>query len=128
MRHLAAYLLLALGGNTNVTSADIQRVLTAAGASADEAKIELLLQELAGKDINTLIAEGRTKMGSMVCAAAPAAAPVEEAKAEEEEPKGKGKGGKGKEKEKEAPKVEEEKEEKPAEEEGVDLGGFGLFD
>ncbi|KAH3756145.1 large subunit ribosomal protein LP2 [Pelomyxa schiedti] len=127
MRHLAAYLLLALGGNTNITSADIQRVLTAAGASADEAKIELLLQELAGKDINTLITEGRAKMGTMVCAASSAPAHIEEAAPVEAEAPAKGKGkGKGKDKEPEPEKPVED--EKPAEEEGVDLGGFGLFD
>eukprot|EP01106_Pelomyxa_sp_JSP_P014136 TRINITY_DN4411_c0_g1_i2.p1 TRINITY_DN4411_c0_g1~~TRINITY_DN4411_c0_g1_i2.p1 ORF type:complete len:126 (-),score=50.07 TRINITY_DN4411_c0_g1_i2:109-486(-) len=125
MRHLAAYLLLALGGTAAPTADDIKRVLASVGAKPDDAKIDLLIAELHGKDVNTLIAEGKAKMSSLVVAA-PAAAPAASAPAAEGKEETK-KGGKKEEPKKE--KEEEKKEEtKKEEEETVDMADFGLFD
>jgi len=52
MKHLAAYLLLKSGGNDAPTAADIKSVLSSVGIDADEERVEKLLSELDGKDIN----------------------------------------------------------------------------
>jgi len=52
MKHLAAYLLLQLGGNSSPTADDIKSVLEAGGIEADEERLEKLLEELADKDVN----------------------------------------------------------------------------
>ena len=52
MKHLAAYMLLTLGGNTSPSADDIKEVLSAAGIDADEERLTSLLGELEGKDIN----------------------------------------------------------------------------
>lgn len=52
MKHLAAYLLLGLGGNTSPSADDIKEVLESVGIEADEERLEKLLSELEGKDIN----------------------------------------------------------------------------
>lgn len=52
MKHLAAYLLLGLGGNTSPSAADIKAVLESVGIEADNERLEKLLSELEGKDIN----------------------------------------------------------------------------
>ena len=52
MKHLAAYLLLGLGGNESPSAADIKGVLSAVGIEADDERLEKLLSELEGKDIN----------------------------------------------------------------------------
>ncbi|KAI5999596.1 ribosomal protein 60S [Pisolithus albus] len=114
MRHLAAYLLLQIGGNASPTADDVRKVLGAVGIEADDERLEKLISELDGKDVNALIAEGSAKLASVPsggAVAAPAAggggggaAPAEAAAAEEKE---------------------EKKEEK---EESDDDMGFGLFD
>ncbi|KAI0664192.1 60s acidic ribosomal protein-domain-containing protein [Cubamyces menziesii] len=111
MRHLAAYLLLQIGGNASPSAADIKKVLGAVGIEADDERLEKLISELEGKDINQLIAEGSAKLASVPsggavassgsAGGAPAAAAAEEKK------------------------EEEKKEEK---EESDDDMGFGLFD
>jgi large subunit ribosomal protein LP2 len=52
MKHLAAYLLLGLGGNTSPSAKDITAVLESVGIEADNERLEKLLSELEGKDIN----------------------------------------------------------------------------
>ncbi len=52
MKHLAAYLLLGMGGNTSPSAADIKGVLEAVGIEAEEERLTKLLSELEGKDIN----------------------------------------------------------------------------
>ncbi|KAK3208821.1 hypothetical protein GRF29_77g2126471 [Pseudopithomyces chartarum] len=111
MKHLAAYLLLGLGGNTSPSAADVKAVLESVGIEADNERLEKLLSELEGKDINELIASGSEKLASVPSGgaggatasggAAAGGAPAEEAAA--------------------AP-AEEEKEESD------DDMGFGLFD
>ncbi|KAL4871938.1 60s acidic ribosomal protein-domain-containing protein [Aspergillus spectabilis] len=109
MKHLAAYLLLALAGNKSPSASDIKEVLSSVGIDAEEDRLEKLLAELQGKDINELIAEGSTKLASVPSAGAGGAAPAAAA------------GGAAA---AEAP-AEEKEEEK---EESDDDMGFGLFD
>jgi large subunit ribosomal protein LP2 len=52
MKHLAAYLLLGLGGNTSPSASDIKQVLESVGVEADDERLEKLISELKGKDIN----------------------------------------------------------------------------
>lgn len=52
MKHLAAYLLLTLGGNSEPSAEDIKEVLASVGIDADEGRLDQLLNELRGRDIN----------------------------------------------------------------------------
>lgn len=54
MKHLAAYLLLGLAGNTSPSASDITGVLSSVGIDADDERLEKLLSELKGKDISTV--------------------------------------------------------------------------
>ena len=77
MRHLAVYLMLAVGGNTQPTAEDISNVLAQAGMESDPARVAALLAELVGKDVNQSIALGKAKLmvgGAMAASSAPAAA------------------------------------------------------
>ncbi|KAF2035753.1 ribosomal protein 60S [Setomelanomma holmii] len=100
MKHLAAYLLLGLGGNTSPSASDIKEVLESVGIEADDERLEKLISELKGKDINELISEGSAKLASVpsggsgggaaasggaATGGAAEAAPAEEAKEEEKE-------------------------------------------
>ncbi|KIK60342.1 hypothetical protein GYMLUDRAFT_59488 [Collybiopsis luxurians FD-317 M1] len=112
MRYIAAYLLLQIGGNSSPSKKDIKKVLSAVGIESDDERLDKLLSELEDKDINTLIAEGSSKLSSVPsgggAAAAGGAAPAAAGGAAE------------------APKEEEKKEEEK--EESDDDMGFGLFD
>ena len=98
MRNVAAYLLLVLGGNANPSAADIKKVITAGGATADDAAIEKLLASLKGKSLEEVLKAGKEKLAAVPSAgaAAPAAsapaaakgaAPAASAPAKKEEPK-----------------------------------------
>lgn len=52
MKHLAAYLLLGVGGNTSPSAKDIKGVLDSVGIEADDDRLEKLLGELEGKDMS----------------------------------------------------------------------------
>ena len=54
MKHLAAYLLLSLGGNTSPSKKDIKNVLGSVGIDADEERLTKLISELEGKDLSTV--------------------------------------------------------------------------
>ncbi|KAF0441281.1 60S acidic ribosomal protein P2 [Gigaspora margarita] len=102
MKHLAAYLLLNLAGK-DPKAKDIKALLNSVGIEGDDERIESLLSELNGKDINELIAEGSAKLASVPSGGgggggasagaagggagggAAEAAPAEEAKKEEKE-------------------------------------------
>ncbi|KAL4965631.1 ribosomal protein P2 [Aspergillus stella-maris] len=109
MKYLAAYLLLALAGNESPAASDIKEVLSAVGIDAEEERLEKLISELQGKDINELIAEGTTKLASVPSGGGAAAAPAAAA------------GGAAAE---EAPAAAKEEEKEESDE---DMG-FGLFD
>ena len=52
MKHLAAYLLLGLAGNTSPSESDIKTVLESVGIDADDDRLSKLIEELKGKDMN----------------------------------------------------------------------------
>ncbi|KAI8633464.1 ribosomal protein 60S [Xylariaceae sp. FL1651] len=111
MKHLAAYLLLGLGGNTSPSASDVKSVLDSVGIEADDDRLEKLISELKGKDINELIAEGSSKLASVPSGGAGGAAAS-----------GGGAAAGGAAEEEKAEEKEEEKEESDE-----DMG-FGLFD
>ena len=51
MKHLAAYLLLGLGGNTSPSANDVKEVLSSVGIDADDDRLDKLISELKGKDL-----------------------------------------------------------------------------
>ncbi|EPS28833.1 60S acidic ribosomal protein P2 [Penicillium oxalicum] len=109
MKHLAAYLLLALAGNESPSASDIKEVLSSVGIDADSERLEKVVSELQGKNLQDLISEGSSKLASVPSggAAAPAAGAAAAGGAAEAAP--------------EAAKEEEK-------EESDDDMGFGLFD
>ncbi|KAH7408193.1 60s acidic ribosomal protein-domain-containing protein [Phaeosphaeria sp. MPI-PUGE-AT-0046c] len=112
MKHLAAYLLLGLGGNTSPSAKDVKEVLQSVGIDADSDRLDKLIAELEGKDINELISEGSAKLASVPSGGAGGAAPAAGGAAA---------GGAA-----DAAPAEEAKEEEK--EESDDDMGFGLFD
>lgn len=54
MDNIAAYLLLQIGGNASPTSADIKKVFASVGIEADDERLNKLISELKGKDINAV--------------------------------------------------------------------------
>ncbi|XP_045932301.1 60S acidic ribosomal protein P2 [Micropterus dolomieu] len=115
MRYVAAYLLAVLGGNTSPSAKDIKAILGSVGIEADDERLNKVIGELNGKDINEVMNSGLSKLASVPAGgavAAPAAAAG-------------GAAGAGA-----APAaVEEKKEEKKEESEESDEDmGFGLFD
>merc|ERR1712077_190251 len=108
MRYVAAYLLAVLGGNASPKASDIEAIISSVGIDADKEKLEKVISELSGKNIEELIAEGSKRLASVPSgggAAAPAAAAAGGGGAAAEAPK-------------------EEKKEEPAEESDDDMG-FG---
>ncbi|MCD9639721.1 60s acidic ribosomal protein P2 [Datura stramonium] len=65
MKVIATYLLAVLGGNASPTAEDLKAILSSVSAEADEAKIELLLSQVKGKDLNELIAAGREMLATV---------------------------------------------------------------
>nr|AAB48041.1 ribosomal P2 phosphoprotein [Alternaria alternata] len=113
MKHLAAYLLLGLGGNTSPSAADVKAVLESVGIEADSDRLDKLISELEGKDINELIASGPEKLASVPSGGAGGAAASGGAAAA---------GGSA-----EAEAAPEAAKEEEKEESDEDMG-FGLFD
>ncbi|XP_071946270.1 uncharacterized protein [Antedon mediterranea] len=114
MRYVAAYLLATLGGNNNPNAKDIKKILASVGIDAEEDKLDRVIEELQGKDINEVIAEGQSKLASVPSGGGAASGGGGGAAA----------GGGGGE-----AAAEEKKEEKKEEsEESDDDMGFGLFD
>ncbi|XP_012691368.1 60S acidic ribosomal protein P2 [Clupea harengus] len=118
MRYVAAYLLAVLGGNASPSSKDIKHILGSVGIEADDERLDKVIGELNGKDINEVMNAGLSKLtsvpagGAVVATAAAAAS-----------------GGGGASAAGETPAAEEKKEEKKEESEESDEDmGFGLFD
>jgi len=120
MRILAAYLMAVLGGKESPSKADITKILGSVGIEVDETRVDKLLDELKGKDLDQVMAEGLKKMSSVPAvgggggggggaapAAAGGAAPAAGGKKAEEKPAA--------------------KEKEKSEESEADLG-FSLFD
>ncbi|XP_032747330.1 large ribosomal subunit protein P2 isoform X1 [Rattus norvegicus] len=114
MRYVASYLLAALGGNSNPSAKDIKKILDSVGIEADDERLNKVISELNGKNIEDVIAQGVGKLASVPAggAVAVSAAPGSAAPAAGS-----------------APAAEEKKDEKKEEsEESDDDMGFGLFD
>ena len=111
MKYLAAYLLLVQGGNTSPSASDITALLESVGVEAEESRLQALLKDVEGKDLQELIAEGNTKLASVPSGGAAAGGASAST--------GAAAGG--------AAEAEEEKEEEAKEESDDDMG-FGLFD
>jgi large subunit ribosomal protein LP2 len=109
MCYVAAALLSALGGGA-INEAALKNILDSVGIEYDAEKGKKVVAELAGKDLESLIAEGSKKLATMPSGGGGAAALAAAAVAA-------------------APAVakKEEKKEKPEEESDDDMG-FGLFD
>ena len=52
MRYVAAYLLASLGGNESPSAKDIKKILESVGINVDDEKLNKVVSELDGKDIN----------------------------------------------------------------------------
>lgn len=52
MRHLAAYMLLQIGGKAEPTAEDIKKLLATVGIEADDERLSTLISELQGKSIS----------------------------------------------------------------------------
>merc|ERR1740124_1320800 len=65
MKHVAAYLLAQLGGNSSPDAKAVSAILDSVGAECDEAKCTKLLSALSGKDLVEVLAAGRAKMAAM---------------------------------------------------------------
>ncbi|KAF7650292.1 hypothetical protein LDENG_00128040 [Lucifuga dentata] len=117
MRYVAAYLLAVLGGNTSPSAKDIKAILGSVGIEADDERLNKVISELNGKDINEVMNSGLSKLASVPAGGAVAAPAVG------------GGGGGGAAGAGAAPAAEEKKEEKKEESEESDEDmGFGLFD
>ncbi|XP_071398408.1 60S acidic ribosomal protein P2 [Centroberyx affinis] len=119
MRYVAAYLLAVLGGNTSPSSKDIKAILGSVGIEAEDERLNKVISELNGKDINEVMNSGLSKLASVPAGGAVAAPAAAAAGG------GGGAAGAGA-----APAAaEEKKEEKKEESEESDEDmGFGLFD
>lgn len=58
MRYVASYLLAALGGNSNPSAKDIKKILDSVGIEADDERLNKVISELNGKNIEDVIAQG----------------------------------------------------------------------
>lgn len=95
MKHVAAYLLLVLGGNESPSAADVTTALAAVGVEADSASLDKFLAEMEGKDLDETLEAGKELLakfgggggggGGSAAAGGDAAEEVEEEEEIEEE-------------------------------------------
>merc|ERR1712142_662866 len=93
MRYIAAYLLATMGGNPSPSADDVKQILGSVGVDVDEEQLNIVIQQLAGKDVNEVMASGAELLASVPSGGAAAAAggaaaadaPAEEAKEEVKE-------------------------------------------
>lgn len=52
MRYVAAYLLATLGGNKSPSASDIKDILESVGIDVDSERLDVVIKELSGKDID----------------------------------------------------------------------------
>uniref|UniRef100_A0A8C2JLI0 Large ribosomal subunit protein P2 n=2 Tax=Cyprinus carpio TaxID=7962 RepID=A0A8C2JLI0_CYPCA len=62
MRYVAAYLLAVLGGNSNPSAKDIKNILGSVGIEADDERLNKVISELNGKDINEVMNAGKAAL------------------------------------------------------------------
>merc|ERR1712008_403667 len=76
MRYVAAYLLAQLGGNAGPDADAIKAILSSVGVDADEEKLSKVISELAGKNIDDVLAEGKAKLASVPSVVEPVQPPL----------------------------------------------------
>ncbi|XP_022096248.1 LOW QUALITY PROTEIN: 60S acidic ribosomal protein P2-like [Acanthaster planci] len=113
MRYVAAYLLAVLGGNESPSANDIKKILETVAVGVEDEPLNRVIEQLSGKNIDDVIAQGQTMLASVPTGGVAAAAGAGGG--------GEGAGAASEQKEEEAKKEEEE-------EESDDDMGFGLFD
>merc|ERR1712109_333541 len=109
MRYIAAAILASLGGKS-IDADNIKSILGSVGIEAEPHKIDLVVKELAGKNIEELIAEGQFRLASMPTGGGGGAMPAVGGASAPTEDDG----------------AKEEKKEEPEEESDDDMG-FGLL-
>jgi len=62
MKHMAAYLLLVVGGNSSPSAADVKGLLATVGVEANEERLATLVKELESKSLAELIENGKKKL------------------------------------------------------------------
>lgn len=93
MKHVAAYLLLVLGGNESPAAADVTAALATVGVESDADSLSKFLAEMEGKDLNETLAAGKEMLakfgggggGGAAASGGAGAAAAEEVVEEEEE-------------------------------------------
>ncbi|KAF1673712.1 RLA2 protein, partial [Cochlearius cochlearius] len=65
MRYVAAYLLAVLGGNESPTSKDLKKILDSVGIETDDERMNKVISELNGKNIEDVIAQGKYRLLSV---------------------------------------------------------------
>lgn len=76
MRHLAAYLLLVLGGNATPSAEEVKTLLSKVGVEVDDERLASLIADLEGKNVEELVALGSAKLLKGGAGGAAAAAPA----------------------------------------------------
>ncbi|KAG7250978.1 hypothetical protein CRUP_018826 [Coryphaenoides rupestris] len=61
MRYVAAYLLAALGGKASPSAKDIKAILSSVGIEADDERLNKVISEMNGKDINEVMNSAEEK-------------------------------------------------------------------
>ena len=107
MKYIAAYCLLALGGNENPSEDDLRKFLKSCEVETNDDQLKACVSALKGKQLHELCQEGLSQIGSMAVGGSGAGAGGQDQGAQEEN------------KEEEKPETEEESED-------MDMGG--LFD
>lgn len=75
MRYAAAYYLASLSGSTP-SAKDIERILASVGIDCDAERAQMIVSAMAGKNIDEVIEEGKSKMGGLMSGGGGAAAPA----------------------------------------------------
>ncbi|XP_065832227.1 large ribosomal subunit protein P2-like [Oscarella lobularis] len=65
MRYVAAYRLASLANKGEPTADDIKKILGSVGIDANEERLAKVVDELKGKNIEDVIAEGQSKLASV---------------------------------------------------------------
>jgi|EP01083_Nonionella_stella_P094389 large subunit ribosomal protein LP2 len=95
MKHVAAYLLLVLGGNDSPSAADVTEALSSVGIEADSDSLNRFLADMEGKELSEVLESGKEMLakfgggggggGGAAASGGDDADAVEEEKPEEEE-------------------------------------------
>merc|ERR1711874_211817 len=65
MKYVAAYCLMALAGQSNISEADLKKFMTAAGADVDGDALKSVCSALQGKELHEVINAGFGKISSL---------------------------------------------------------------